>query len=160
MRHFQAGCLRRNHAVHFGRGSAQQDISTITPAADPTTFRQHPRLRRFRWASPLTVPGICITVYTNQHRVFKVSSSGTLTVVAGNGFPGYSGDGGPATQAQLYNPQGVAVDHAGNVFIADESNCAVREVNAGTGNITTVAGVEAAGCTATMEIADRRPAPT
>ena len=70
-----------------------------------------------------------------------MSSSGTLTVVAGNGFPGYSGDGGPATQAQLYNPQDVAVDHAGNVFIADQSNCAVREVNAGTGNITTVAGV-------------------
>jgi sugar lactone lactonase YvrE len=84
--------------------------------------------------------------YTNQHRVFKVNSSGTLTVVAGNGFPGYSGDGGPATQAQLYNPEYVAVDHAGNVFIADESNCAVREVNAGTGIITTVAGQPALGC--------------
>jgi trimeric autotransporter adhesin len=86
------------------------------------------------------------SIYTNQHRVFKVSSSGTLTVVAGNGFPGYSGDGGPATQAQLYNPQNIAVDHAGNVFIADQSNCAVREVNAGTGIITTVAGEPAVGC--------------
>jgi len=84
--------------------------------------------------------------YTNQHRVFKVSTTGTLTVLAGNGFPGYSGDGGPATQAQLYNPQGLAVDHAGNVFIADQSNCAVREVNASTGIITTVAGEPAVSC--------------
>jgi len=76
------------------------------------------------------------------HRVFKVTkSTGILTVLAGNSFAGYSGDGGPAIYAQLYNPSGIAVDHAGNVFIADESNCAVREVNAGTGNISTVAGI-------------------
>jgi hypothetical protein len=57
-----------------------------------------------------------------------VNSSGTLTVLAGNGYAGFSGDGGLATESELYNPQGIAVDHAGNVFIADESNCAVREV--------------------------------
>src|ERR1700686_2853692 len=79
---------------------------------------------------------------TTGHRVFKVTkSTGILTVVAGNGFYGFSGDGGPATYAQLYNPSGIAVDQPGNIFIADQYNCAVREVNASTGHITTVAGL-------------------
>ncbi|MBV8829944.1 MAG: hypothetical protein JO108_12025, partial [Acidobacteriaceae bacterium] len=50
------------------------------------------------------------------NRVFKVNTSGTLTVFAGNGFAGYSGDGGPATQAELYNPGAVAVDLSGNAY--------------------------------------------
>lgn len=77
-----------------------------------------------------------------QHRVWKVTkSTGILTIVAGTYYYGYSGDGGLATNAQLYSPAGIAVDHSGNVFIADYNNCLVREVNAGTGIITTVAGI-------------------
>jgi sugar lactone lactonase YvrE len=75
-----------------------------------------------------------------QHRVFKVSSTGTLTVLAGTGFPGYGGDGGPATAAQLYYPSAVAVDSSGNVYIADTYNLRIRKVTASTGIITTVAG--------------------
>jgi sugar lactone lactonase YvrE len=75
-----------------------------------------------------------------QHRVFKVSSTGTLTVLAGNGFPGYSGDGGPATAAQLYYPGAVAVDSSDNVYIADTYNLRIRKVTASTGIITTIAG--------------------
>src|ERR1035437_1887172 len=52
--------------------------------------------------------------------VARVSRDGTLTVVAGNGLAGFSGDGGPATQASLNVPLGVAVDSVGNVYIADE----------------------------------------
>jgi trimeric autotransporter adhesin len=48
--------------------------------------------------------------------VFKLSGTGNLTVVAGNSRLGYSGDGGPATSAQLNNPWGVALDAAGNVY--------------------------------------------
>ncbi len=80
------------------------------------------------------------TAYS-QHRVFKVNSSGFLTVVAGNGLAGYSGDGvtGGAAQAMLNYPQGVAVDSHGNVYIADTDNCVVRKVDT-TNTVTTVAG--------------------
>jgi hypothetical protein len=76
-----------------------------------------------------------------QNRVFKVNgSTGVLTVVAGNGFYGYSGDGGPATDAELYAPA-IAVDFLGNVFISDGGNCLIRKVNANTGYISTIAGI-------------------
>ena len=78
-------------------------------------------------------------------RVRKVSASGaTIGTVAGNGSAGYSGDGGPAVKAQLTGPQGVAVDSAGNLYIADTGNNLVREVTAG-GQIATVAGNGLAG---------------
>ena len=68
------------------------------------------------------------------------ASTGIITTVAGNGTSGYSGDGGPATSAQMNAPRGVAVDASGNLFIADFGNSVIREVNASTGIITTVAG--------------------
>jgi uncharacterized protein (TIGR03437 family) len=73
-----------------------------------------------------------------HHRIRKVDvSSGIITTVAGTGKPGYSGDGGPATSAELVEPQGVAFDKAGNLYIADSSS--VRKVDT-SGIITTVAG--------------------
>ena len=78
-------------------------------------------------------------------RVRKVSASGaTIGTVAGNGSTGYSGDGGPAGNAQLSGPQGVAVDAAGNLYIADTENNAIREVTPA-GLIATVAGNGLAG---------------
>jgi hypothetical protein len=74
-------------------------------------------------------------------RVRKIAAStGTITTVAGNGQYGYSGDNGPATSAMLGTPRGVALDSAGNLYIADQSFDLVRKVNALTGVITTVAG--------------------
>ncbi|MBI1292164.1 hypothetical protein GC173_13130, partial [bacterium] len=64
----------------------------------------------------------------------------TITTVAGNGIGGYSGDGGLATAAQLDRPNGVYVDLAGNIYIADTFNFAIRKVDAATGIITTIAG--------------------
>jgi uncharacterized protein (TIGR03437 family) len=75
----------------------------------------------------------------DNHLVVKISPSGILTVVAGNGMAGFSGDGGSATSASLKSPVGVAVDAAGNVYIADQYNDRIRKVTAG-GTITTVAG--------------------
>ncbi len=72
-----------------------------------------------------------------NHLVVKISRDGILTVVAGNGLAGFSGDGGPATSARLSGPLGVAVDSAGNLYIADGAN--VRKVTLN-GTITTVAG--------------------
>ena len=61
-----------------------------------------------------------------------------ITTVAGNGNQGYSGDGGPATSAELSDPTGVAVDSSGDLFIADSSNCRIRRVDAATQIISTV----------------------
>ena len=60
----------------------------------------------------------------------KPTTAGQLVDVAGTGTPGFSGDGGPATTSQLDDPTGVAVDAAGDVFIADTANCRVRMVAA------------------------------
>jgi trimeric autotransporter adhesin len=70
-------------------------------------------------------------------RVRKVTPGGVISTVAGNGNQGFSGDGGPATSAQLLGPQGVAVDTSGNVFFADGPR--IRKVTLG-GVISTVAG--------------------
>jgi sugar lactone lactonase YvrE len=72
-------------------------------------------------------------------RVCKVGTNGLITTVAGNGTEGYSGDGGPATNAALSTPRGLAVDAAGNLFIADLNNNRVRKVDT-SGVITTIAG--------------------
>src|ERR1035437_5309219 len=70
--------------------------------------------------------------------VVRMDTTGTLTRVAGTGTPGYSGDNGPATSAQLNSPWGIALDAAGNLYIADSGNNRVRKVSNGV--ITTVAG--------------------
>ena len=76
-----------------------------------------------------------------DHRIRKVdAATGIITTVAGNGSAGFGGDGGPATSARLYTPVGVAVDSAGNLFIADTSTDRIRKVDGVTGIITTVAG--------------------
>jgi sugar lactone lactonase YvrE len=73
------------------------------------------------------------------HRVRKVDPSGLITTVAGNGSDGFSGDGGPATSASLNAPSGLAIDAAGNLYIADKWNHRIRKVDI-SGIITTVAG--------------------
>jgi trimeric autotransporter adhesin len=76
---------------------------------------------------------------TSNHRIRKVDTSGVITTVAGSGTEGFSGDGGAATSATLNTPMGVALDAAGNLYIADAFNNRIRKVNA-TGVIRTVAG--------------------
>jgi uncharacterized protein (TIGR03437 family) len=78
--------------------------------------------------------------------VVKVNSAGTVTPFAGNGGAGYSGDNVPAISASLFNPQGLCVDGAGNVYLADTQNDRVRKINT-QGIITTVAGDATGGFT-------------
>jgi sugar lactone lactonase YvrE len=70
--------------------------------------------------------------------VIRKVSNGVITTIAGTGMPGYFGDYGPATEAMLYQPSGVAVDAAGNLYIADSGNNVIRKVSNGV--ITTMAG--------------------
>jgi sugar lactone lactonase YvrE len=83
------------------------------------------------------------TVGTNRHAtdVYKIDLAGTLTRVAGNGSEGYSGDGGPAVRAQLSVAAGLAMDSAGNLYIADSNNHRMRMVDPA-GIITTIAGAD------------------
>ncbi|MGZ4001291.1 MAG: NHL domain-containing protein, partial [Mucilaginibacter sp.] len=69
----------------------------------------------------------------------KVNTAGIINTIAGNAIGGFSGDGGPATSAQLNSPSSVAVDLSGNIYIADQMNNRIRKVNA-SGTITTVVG--------------------
>ena len=82
----------------------------------------------------------------NNHRIRKVDAlTGGISAVAGTGMIGFSGDGGAATAARLLWPQGVAVDGAGNLYIAGRFSQRIRKVDAVTGNISTVAGTGTPG---------------
>jgi sugar lactone lactonase YvrE len=81
---------------------------------------------------------------TYQHRVYRVSSDGTLRIVAGTGFFGFSGDGGQARLATVNGPGGLALDGSGNLLIADTNNNRIRKVTID-GVITTVAGSAGVG---------------
>jgi DNA-binding beta-propeller fold protein YncE len=78
---------------------------------------------------------------TFNHRIRRVDArTGIITTVAGNGEAGHAGDGGPATQASLNEPYGIAIDRSGNLFVADRLNRRVRRIDAVSGAITTLAG--------------------
>jgi sugar lactone lactonase YvrE len=74
-----------------------------------------------------------------NNRIRKVSTAGIITTIAGNGTGGFSGDGGQATAAELNGPNGVVLDAAGNLYVADQSNSSIRKVST-SGIITTVIG--------------------
>ena len=78
---------------------------------------------------------------TGNHTILKLTAAdGAVTTVAGDGTPGFTGDGGLATDAELDSPSGVTIDAGGNIFIADTDNNRIRRVDAFSGIITTVAG--------------------
>ena len=68
------------------------------------------------------------------------AGTGTISTIAGNGFASFYGDGGQATVAEPHSPTSLAVSPDGDIFIADALNDRIREVNAATGVITTIAG--------------------
>jgi Zn-dependent metalloprotease/uncharacterized protein YjdB len=79
-----------------------------------------------------------------NNRIRRISTSGIITTIAGNGSLGYSGDGGPATAATLQRPVGIARDASGNIYIADGENNRVRRIST-TGIISTIAGSASSG---------------
>lgn len=98
-------------------------------------------------AVPLCGPfGVALDTLGNiyiaeQLDIRKVTATtGVISTVAGNGVAGFSGDGGPATSAELYDADGLVVDASGNIYIADGNNGRIRLVTAATGVISTIAG--------------------
>jgi sugar lactone lactonase YvrE len=74
-----------------------------------------------------------------------LASTGEISVIAGNGSHGYSGDGGPATEAEFNAPVSVSFDSHGNMYVADANVDVVREISASTGYISTIAGTGTGG---------------
>ena len=105
------------------------------------------------WSTAFDTKGNFYIADWINNRIRKVNTQGIISTVAGNGAQGFSGDGGPATEAELYYPSGVAVDTAGNLYIADTDNNRVRMVNS-LGIINTIAGNGATCC----DVGDGGPA--
>ncbi len=107
---------------------AGNNVATKTPVGEPYGIAKGP-------------DGCLYICEIANHIVRKLDeSTGRLTLVAGNGTQGYSGDGGPATKAQLNEPYEVRFDQAGNIYFVEMKNNLVRKVDAKTGIISTVAG--------------------
>jgi len=121
---------------------AQGNISTVGKGGNPS----FPEGKG--WQNITCLPGVQTTaageIYVADTRnVYRIDTTATVHAIAGRpvayGY-GYSGDGGPATDALLCQPWDVALDRSGNLFIADTNNNRIRRVDAQTGIITTVAG--------------------
>lgn len=91
---------------------------------------------------------------SSNHRILRMeASTGTISALAGTGTEGYSGDGGPANEAELSYPTDAAIDADGDIYIADAGNNRIRKVAASTGIITTVAGNGDVGYNGDMQVA-------
>ncbi len=128
-------------------GHAQGIITTIAGGGSPAGTALSAEIVYPSWAR-MDQSGNLYVSAIEQNEVLKINTSGNVTVVAGVGFGGFSGDGGPATSAALDlagefiedNFGGLALDSSGNLFISDSNNQRIRRVDASTGTITTVAG--------------------
>ena len=147
------GVARDSSGNIYIADAANQIIRVVNTAGDISTFAGTPGRCGFTGDGGLATSAELCNPYgvgvDNQNNVYiadysnnriRKVSAGTITTFAGNGTGGYLGDGDPATDAEIRSPEGVAADAAGNVYIADTSNCRVRKVTAATGIITTVAG--------------------
>ena len=81
---------------------------------------------------------------TWNNRIRKIDTSGTINTIAGTGFAGVLGDGGPATSAQVNEPEGIAVDNSGSIYIVDYGNSKIRKIDT-SGTINTIAGTGSIG---------------
>jgi sugar lactone lactonase YvrE len=123
-----------NQSITTIAGNGSSSFSGDGAAAISAQFDQP-------WGVTVAVSGNVYIADFGNNRVRKVDvATGVVTTVAGNGNSSYTGDGGPATAATLNGPAGVVTDAAGNLYIADSENNAIRKVNSATGWIATIAG--------------------
>jgi sugar lactone lactonase YvrE len=122
---------------------AQGVITTIAGAGGSGFAGDGGQAREAVFSSPRGIvvdsAGDVFVADTGNNRVRKIAPNGMITTIAGAGGAGFSGDGGPATQALLNSPTGLALDRTGNLYITDSVNFRIRKVDAN-GIISTVAG--------------------
>lgn len=135
-------CDTRNHRVR--KIGADGKIQTIAGTGEKGETGDGGKAVEAKLNSPT---GVAVDAAGNvyiadqmNHRIRKVDKDGIIATVAGTGLPGYSGNGGLATRAQLFYPCCIALDKQGNLFIADRTNNRVRRVDARTGTISLAAG--------------------
>jgi sugar lactone lactonase YvrE len=119
--------------VTFTGGGANSTLATSAYVPQPSS-------------TALDSAGDIYVAVEGQNQVYKITPSGDFVLVAGTGASGFSGDGGPATNATLFGVMAVALDTSGNLYIADQWNFRIRKVDP-MGTITTVAGNGVAGYT-------------
>jgi trimeric autotransporter adhesin len=120
------------------RGRRTRELSNLI---QPRSTRSSPHSL---WAI-LAAAILCFCAGRNPAIAQAISRVASINTVAGNGIAGYSGDNGPAGSAELNSPSGVAIDKAGNLYIADAANNVIRKVAPSTGIISTIAGNGTAG---------------
>ncbi len=156
-----AGYFGENKSGYLNEINSPYDV--CTDAAGNLYFSDHGngRIRKINQATGVTttvVSGInpyymCIDASNNLYfsapgAIYKVNAiTSAVTLIAGTGTIGFSGDGGLATAAMIQGQLGICVDGAGNIYMADGNNNRIRKVNAATGIITTIAGTGTAGYT-------------
>lgn len=133
-----------NHIIRKVNGTTIATVAGVseTPGSNDTGNAVQAHLNAPRGLA-VDASGNVYIADTNNNKVLKLTN-GALTTVAGTGVAGSSGDGKAATLAQLFAPRGVAVDNAGNLYIADYSNQRIRMVSPN-GIITTIAGTGRSG---------------
>lgn len=151
---YEAGYYGDIHAIDLNRKQTETvDLSALPPPAPQFSYMAFDSAgnlyvadRAPATSGPYATPdgGCRVIRLTPAQKHQQLPSSWTVTVVAGTGKCGYSGDGGPATSAMLDNPAGIAFDSNGNLYIADTDNHRIRRVGAD-GIITTFAGTGIGG---------------
>jgi len=128
--------------------SAQKIIVTIAGTGNPGFSGDSSQAiaAQFNFPSSVAVDraGNIYVADLLNNRVRKINTAGIITTIAGNGVAGYSGDGGPATSAQLNHPYRIAIDTIGNVYVVDYNNRRLRKITPA-GIISTIAGTGVAG---------------
>ena len=139
-----AAIVVRHGAPRGAIAGARQPSNGAGQPVGPVSMRQPEALA--------TLPdGSVLIADQGRDQVLRRAPTGQLTVFAGDGRPGYGGDGGPATSAQINNPGGLAVAGDGTVYLADTGNNRVRAISP-SGIITTFAGNGSPGTTSTAAV--------
>ena len=125
---FSFTCLAQSGVIttYVGPTLPKKDAAATTQIVSPSSIA-FDGVGGFYFSSPF------------QNRIYHIAPDGRSQLAAGNGAPGYGGDGGPAISAQLNFPLGIAIDPTGNLFVADPKNFRIRKITPD-GTITTVIG--------------------